>query len=164
MWILIALVAAAGYVFVKAFMVEARRTSWTLLEGLLAANILGHVLAFPLSWSIRDNSSPTQIVAIGLLALLACACMAGGAIWAMRRLKAINEQRGGRRMMYMLMGLFLFPSMLVIPFNFVFGWVIWLPLKNLNDRAEIYRYEEELISAASSSPKSKNVSANRLSA
>src|SRR5687768_11466849 len=125
MWFLILLWLGLGYVFVQALLVEARRTSWTLLEGLLAANILGHVMAFPLSWAIREDSSINNIIGIGLLLTIGCACMAGGAIWVMRRLKAIEEKRMGTRLLYLIAGLFLFPSMLAIPFNLVLGWIIW---------------------------------------
>jgi len=123
--------------FVRSVYVEARRTSWTLLEGLIAANILGHVIAYPLSLVLKETrpgESPFATAAMVVLgATMLAACMAGGAVWALRRLKLKGEARGGVRIVYLVLGLLLFPSMLALPFNLLLGWFIWVPLFQLNE-------------------------------
>jgi fatty acid desaturase len=128
--------------FARALYLELRRTSWSLLESLIAANILGHAVALPVAWAWKDSQgSPSSECAMavagwGTVGLLLAIFMAAGAIWVFRRLKAKGESRTGVRIVYMLLGLFLFPSMVLIPFNFVFGWIIWLPLWGLHLQTE----------------------------
>jgi hypothetical protein len=130
--------------FFRALYVEARQTSWELLEGLIGANILGHVVAYPLSRTITDPGCyfgtvgfETEIVSVAFIATVVCACMAGGAIWVFRRMKMLGESRRSVRILYMVLGLLLFPSMVLFPFNLMVGWMIWWPLAALNTNAKL---------------------------
>ena len=122
--------------FARAFYVEARRTSWSLLEALIAANILGHVIAIPIALAFDDffvhsMSRTRAVIFAAFCGITIAACMAGGAVWVFRRLKARGEQRRWVRIGYMMLGLLLFPSMVAVPYNFFMGWLIWVPLFNL---------------------------------
>jgi len=137
----------AWIIFAAAFIctlyVEARQTSWDLLEALIAANLLGHVVAYPVSKTIADTGCyfggelEFQIVIVALLATVTSACMAGGGVWVFRRMKMLGESRRSVRIFYMLLGLLLFPSMVIVPYNLFFGWVIWGPLLVLNKDANL---------------------------
>lgn len=127
--------------FGKAFYVEVRRTSWDLLEALIAVNLCGHVVAFPLSLVLQDEFIRPEerlgwIVGVAFGATIVAACMAGGAVWVFRRLKAKGETRRGVRIVYMILGLLLFPSMVLFPFNLLFGWIVWVPLTYLDRDTE----------------------------
>jgi len=128
--------------FARALYLEVHRTSWSLMESLIAVNIVGHVVAWPVAraWQATEGRNPSErIVAVagwGTAGLTCAVCMAAGAIWVFRRLKAKGETRTGVRILYMLLGLFLFPSMVLIPFNFLFGWLIWIPLFVLHSKTK----------------------------
>jgi hypothetical protein len=126
--------------FISTLYVEAKQTSWELLESLIAANILGHVIAFPVSKAIADSShsmdGATEIALVALTATAVSAFMAGGAVWVFRRLKLLGETRRSVRLGYMALGLLLFPSMMFFPFNLLCGWVVWAPLLSLNKDAD----------------------------
>ncbi len=128
-------------VFVRTLYVEAMQTSWDLLESLIAANILGNVVAIPIALALAETTYSreirlTEVLMTGLVATFIAAFMAGGAIWVFRRLKIIDETRRWPRIGYMLLGLMLFPSMVAFPFNLFFGWMIWLPLRSLHGDAQ----------------------------
>jgi amino acid transporter len=131
--------------FVRAFYIEARRTSWSLLESLIAANILGHVIAIPIALAYQDSfglamSRSSAIILAAFIGITVAVCMAGGAVWVFRRLKARDEQRRWVRIGYMILGLLLFPTMVAFPWNLVLGWFVWIPLMNLGTtRVPVYR-------------------------
>lgn len=139
-----------AFVFVRTLYVEAKQTSWDLLEGLIAANILGNVVAIPIAWAWRNefafnsDNRMNEIVGAGLCGLVVASCMAGGAIWTFRRLKILGETRRWPRLGYMLLGLLLFPSMVSFPWSLAFGWVVWIPLRNLHDKAQEMRNADRL--------------------
>jgi len=127
--------------FVRALYVEAKQTSWDLLESVIAANILGNVVAIPIAVALAEplyfhDSRTVTVLVTGLISTVVAAFMAGGAVWVFRRLKIINETRRWPRIGYMLLGLLLFPSMIAFPFNLFFGWMIWLPLRSLHGDAQ----------------------------
>jgi putative flippase GtrA len=128
--------------FIRLLYVEAKETSWGLLEALIAANILGHVVAYPVSYCLNDRYTSVdrrvgEAIFAGLAATMIAAFMAGGAVWVFRRLKMLNESRRAVRIGYMLLGLLLFPSMVAIPFNFLLGWMVWIPLLSLSRQADM---------------------------
>jgi hypothetical protein len=139
-----------AYVFVRTLYVEAKQTSWDLLEALIAANILGNVVAIPIAWAWNEHDTfnsdnrMNAIVGAGLCGLVVASCMAGGAIWTFRRLKMLGETRRWPRIGYMILGLLLFPSMVSFPYSLAFGWLIWIPLRNLHQETEVLRQRERL--------------------
>jgi hypothetical protein len=125
--------------FARALAAEMRRTNWSLLEALIMANILGHVVAYPIYWVLKDDyyrenqrMMYAELAALG--GVVAAICMASGAVWVFRRLQLLDERRFFHRMFWMIMGLLLFPSMVLVPFNLVFGWMVWWPLNHLHTR------------------------------
>lgn len=85
--------------------------------------------------------------------------MCGGAVWVFRRLKITGEKRTGMRILYMLGGLFLFPSFIVVgtcvfaatvipladreahtlwllPVGLVVAGIIWPPLYRLHRKTK----------------------------
>jgi hypothetical protein len=127
------------YAFARALAAEMRRTNWSLLEALIMANMLGHVVAYPIYWVLKDDYYRedkrwlyAELAALG--GLVAAICMASGAVWVFRRLKLIDERRFFHRMFWMVMGLLLFPSMVAIPYNLFFGWMVWWPLNRLHSQ------------------------------
>lgn len=119
---------------------EARRTSWSVLEGLIIANLLGHVVAYPIYHVLKDDyyrgDERTDMVVYALLVgSIIAAFMASGAVWAFRRLNALGETHLSTRLYYMVLGLLLFPSIICIPINLLLGWLVWVPLFMLNERA-----------------------------
>ena len=139
-------------VFVRTLYVEAMQTSWDLLESLIAANILGNVVAIPIALALAETTYSreirlTEVLMTGLVATFIAAFMAGGAIWVFRRLKIIGETRRWPRIGYMLLGLMLFPSMIAFPFNLFFGWMIWLPLRSLHGDAQRTQLRELTLAA-----------------
>jgi hypothetical protein len=139
--------------FVRKLYVEAKQTSWDLLEALIAANILGNVVAIPVAWALSDSGyggNDTRLIEIlttGLAATVVAACMAGGAIWTFRRLKIIGETRRWPRLGWMMLGLLLFPSMLAFPWNMLAGWFIWLPLRGLHQEATRVSLRQSVLEA-----------------
>jgi len=154
--------------FGRAFYIEVRRTTWSLLETLIAVNILGHPIAWSIAWSL-SNESPwfmdraTSVCGCAVAGLTVSACMAGGAVWVFRRLKVKGETRTGVRLGYMLLGLFLFPSMLaVIVLAFwgllgmavclVIAWIVWRPLYRLHRETELELVKQQLAGAKQPRP------------
>jgi hypothetical protein len=148
-----------------ALYLEVRRTSWSLLEALIAVNIIGHVIAWPVAsaWQIDPWCTAEQraafVAAAALGGSLVAACMGGGAVWVFRRLKILGEKRTGTRILYMLGGLFLFPSFVaagacglagfmmlltanLLPsfcfllFGFVVASIVWPPLYRLHRKTK----------------------------
>ena len=127
-WVLLVVFVAA---FTRVFVVEVRRTSWSLLEALIMVNIVGHVIAWPIAYTISNDLLKDEYWHGALLIFsgLVCAtCMIGGAVWTLRRLKAKGENRTGVRILYLLLGLLLFPSIIAFPV----GWLVWIPLLKLH--------------------------------
>lgn len=138
------LLAAFGYTFYR----EVKRTAWDLLEALALFTILGHVLALPIAYANglveAKQEEPDFPFRVGTVALAVAMFMAGGAVWVFRRLNRMGERRRVLRMLWMIPGLLLFPSMLgpffladVAPGFFVpalgASVVVWLLMIHLND-------------------------------
>ena len=144
-WLMIA------YALVQTLYVEAKQTSWDLLESLIAANILGNVVAIPIAVTLHDSRGYDDwllsVLIAGLAGTITAAFMAGGAIWTFRRLKIIGETRRWPRIGYMILGLLLFPSMIAIPFNLVLGWIVWVPLNILHTNAEMIRRMQTMLAS-----------------
>ncbi|MCK6473887.1 MAG: hypothetical protein L6R28_19365 [Planctomycetes bacterium] len=142
-WIL--LLSAFGYTFYR----EVKRTPWDLLESLVLFTVLGHVLALPIAHANRlveaTQEAPDFPLRVGTVALAVAMFMAGGAVWVFRRLNRLGERRRVRRIMWMIPGLLLFPSMLgpwfaplyaeklTVPV-FAASGIVWLLMANLNAR------------------------------
>jgi amino acid transporter len=134
----LSVIVALPIAFAVQFYREVRRASWGLLEALIAFSIFGHVIALPVAWQWQRSAGEmtadrTRAVAgVALLATFVAFCMAAGAVWVFRRLRLLGEKRTGVRLVYMLLGILLFPSMVAVPYNFVVGWIIWIPLIRLH--------------------------------
>lgn len=137
------LLSAFGYTFYR----EVKRTPWDLLESLVLFTVLGHVLALPIAHANRlveaNQEAPDFPFRVGTVALAVAMFMAGGAVWVFRRLNRLGERRRVRRIMWMIPGLLLFPSMLAPWFAplyaekltepvFAASVVVWLVMGNLN--------------------------------
>lgn len=138
------LLSAFGYTFYR----ELKRTPWDLLESLVLFTVLGHVLALPIAYANglveAKQEAPDYPFAVGTVALAVAMFMAGGAVWVFRRLNRRGERRRVCRLLWMIPGLLLFPSMLgpffladKFPGFFVpalgASVVVWLLLVHLND-------------------------------
>lgn len=105
--------------FVQTFYCEVRRTPWDLVEALVLFAAIGHVVALPISltWKwvelhpLDRDWLYVSIVGSVVFALF----MAGGAVWVFRRLNRLGEKRRGMRMLYLILGLLMFPSMTALP-------------------------------------------------
>jgi len=98
------------------------------------------VIAYPVSMMLLDDYFRDQREYYALLAAVAglfvSLCMAGGAIWVFRRLQVAGETRFWRRIGWMILGMLLFPSMVLFPWNLLVGWFVWLPLRSLHQQTE----------------------------
>lgn len=137
------LLSAFGYTFYR----EVKRTAWDLLESMVLFTVLGHVLALPIAYANRlveaKQEAPDYPFAVGTVALAVAMFMAGGAVWVFRRLNRLGERRRVRRLLWMIPGLLLFPSMLgpwfapyyaaklTVPV-FAVSVFVWLLMANLN--------------------------------
>jgi hypothetical protein len=117
---------------------RARRLHWSLLEGLIATAILGHVIVLPVAYYLRNNDLE-RALSVAVLSVAIAAGMAWGMLYALHNLSAINEQRSGIRISYLILGLLFVPSLIAIPYNIVLGWLIWLPLLELRGQAAARR-------------------------
>jgi len=135
--------------FAASFLRELKRTPWDLLETLVLFTIVGHVIALPLAWAIQDVGDRKRdewiIYAAGLAGFVYACFMTGGAVWVFRRLNRLDEQRRKVRLIYLLLGLLLFPTMTTPLFLFTFkkysGFIllgmllslpVWVTLWKLN--------------------------------
>ncbi|MCW8130257.1 MAG: hypothetical protein KIS92_07910 [Planctomycetota bacterium] len=114
-------------VFAGSFYREVKRTPWDLLEMLLLFVCVGHAVALPVSWGWKayevNKHDEALIYLYGSAGLLVGLFMAGGAVWAFRRLNRLNEKRRSRRLYYLLCGVLLFPSMIgFAPVAYYFGF------------------------------------------
>lgn len=142
-WIL--LLSAFGYTFYR----EVKRTPWDLLESIVLFTVLGHVLALPIAHANKlaeaNQEAPDYPFAVGTVALAVAMFMAGGAVWVFRRLNRLGERRRVRRLLWMIPGLLLFPSMLgpwfapyyaaklTVP-AFAASVFVWVQMASLNAR------------------------------
>ena len=130
------LACAFAIVLLVLLISEARRAQWTLFEALVATAFIGHALVLPVALGIKAALDNEKLLAVGILALTCAAGMAFGAVWTFRNLAVVNEKRAAQRLLYLVLGLLLIPSIFAIPFNLLVGWFIWLPLLSLNAAAE----------------------------
>lgn len=140
--------------FAQTFYREVLRTPWDLVEALVLFVAIGHVIAIPIAitWrSVEQQSVDIEWLYINIVASVVSALlMAGGAVWVFRRLNRLGEKRRVKRLLYLLLGLLMFPSMTAMPFItlglfltgfnrlgiflILFNFAIWLLLLSLNNR------------------------------
>ncbi|GMV80025.1 MAG: hypothetical protein AMXMBFR7_12090 [Planctomycetota bacterium] len=134
--------AVVAYSFAITFYRELKRTPWDMLEALTMFVAVGHAVALPIAWAVEsrtvylDNEYLAVHAAMG--GALVGMFMAGGAVWVVRRLNRLNERRRKTRLLYLLGGLLLFPS-LVAAAPLVSVPVLcplWIALYRLHQRTE----------------------------
>jgi hypothetical protein len=116
---------------------EIRRAHWTMLETIFATAVLGHAVIIPIVLTIKSGDvSDERIIAAAALGLALAMGMAYGSFWVFRDMAELKENRSAVRLFYALLGFLFLPSLLVIPYNFIFGWPIWITLLRLHNAAE----------------------------
>ncbi len=140
--ILIGVLILVGFflVFAYAFWREARRTPWDLLEMLIMFICIGHVIALPIAYVLKDTETHPQerwmVVIAGVSSLIFSMFMVGGAVWVFRRLNRLGERRRGVRIVYLIAGLLLFPSLAIPVWGWIAGFPIWIYLQDLHRKSD----------------------------
>ncbi|MBE7466071.1 MAG: hypothetical protein HS116_21555 [Planctomycetes bacterium] len=134
--------AVLAYGFAVTFYRELKRTPWDMLEALTMFAAVGHAVALPIAWAEEsrdaylDNDYLTLHVA--MVGAVVGMFMAGGAVWVVRRLNRLNERHRKTRLLYLLGGLMLFPSMVAAAplITVPFLCPLWIVLYRLHRRTE----------------------------